>query len=134
VLRAAARAGYGAPLLVLDAGELERVLPWPSARPGPAPTREEIEAALRGEAPSLPPPPPRARVVLTNDHLSSEDEPTCAIQGPLEHRALERCARALRRAGDRVTLEVAPDTRFDRVAVTVQVLTPLFAEVSVVGR
>lgn len=132
VLRASARAGYGAPLIVLDAGELERVLPWPSARPGPAPSREEIEAALRGEEPSLPAPPPRARVALTNDHLSSEDEPTCAIQGPLEQRALERCARALRRAGERVTLEVAPDTRFDRVASAMQILASLFAEVSVV--
>lgn len=133
VLRASARAGYGAPLIVLEAGERERVLPWPSARPGPAPSREEIEAALRGEEPSLQAPPARARVALTNDHLSSA-ESTCAIQGPLERRALERCAHALRRAGDRVTLEVAPDARFDRVASAMQILASLFDEVSVVGR
>src|SRR5690606_9488032 len=82
-LRAAAQAGYGAPSIVLDAGDGERALRWPSARPAPAPSREQIEAALRGEAQTLAPPAPRGRVALTDDRAVAtyEGEPICTLEG-----------------------------------------------------
>lgn len=131
-LHLAAQAGYAEPRLLLAAGETDRVLPWPSAPPRPAPTREQIEAALRGaplEAPAAS--EPRAR--LDAARLTTSE---CELEGALDVPALTRCAAALRTAsaGDTIVLEVDAETPFERVATTLQALTRAFAHVRTTSR
>lgn len=107
-------------------------MPWPHASRA-APSREAIEAALRGEA-RLPDEAARVRVVLTNDRMTGRQggHVVCTIEGELERHAMERCARALGGAGEPAVLEVGSDTRFDRVTAAVQVLRTAFDELGVV--
>ncbi len=129
-LHLAAQAGYAEPRLLLSAGETDRVLPWPSAPPRPAPSREEIEAALHGaplEEPAAS--EPRARLDAARVTTSA-----CELEGALDVSALTRCARALRAAGDTIVLEIDPETPFERVAIALQALTRAFAHVRTTSR
>lgn len=140
VLYTAAQAGYGAPRVLLEAGGTERMLPWPSAPPRDAPTREEIEAALRaverGTAPvghEVDDASPESRATLDAERLElrAGDEVVCAIEGPLEIRAVERCeARVDAEQRSALTVVVAPDLSFSRLTSALQTLSG-FAQIRV---
>lgn len=135
VLYAAAQAGYGTPRVLLEADDGERMVVWPSARRRHAPSRAQIEAALRGEALDTSSRAVGGRITLTNARIAARgDAPICAAEAPFDREDFERCSRALGAGHERITLEVAPDTRFDHVALALQTLVEAFDEVSVVGR
>lgn len=134
VLLATARVGYRRPRILVG-NEGQKMFAWPSAEPAMDPSREAIEAALRGEA-TLVAPSAGTRVRLTNerfivDGLGGTD---CTIEGELGRERLERCAAELSRSSVRLVLEVAPDVRFERVSDAVQVLGTNSLELRVVAR
>lgn len=124
----AARAGYVEPRIVLSAGEVDRMLPWPAAPPRAGLTREQIEGALRGEPlPVATSAEPRA--TLDARSLALEG---CELDGALDLLAIERCA--ARTGSPIIALEVDRDTRFDRVAAVLQALARSFDSVRVRSR
>lgn len=141
VLYSAAGAGYGAPRVVLDADDGARMLAWPSARPGPAPSRDEIEAALRavveGRAPldtSATANEPRAELSRERIELRMGHTVACTLDRASQATELEPCARDLAHASgsETIALAVARDLAFARVIEAMQRLARAFPQLRVV--
>jgi hypothetical protein len=115
-LYTAAQAGYAAPRVVLRAGDEERAFPWPIARPRAAPSREELERALRD--------PSSLRETRSTELRLELDDARVRVgeseqRGTLDVAALER---ALSPSREPVLVAVDPRARFARLAAVLQVL------------
>ncbi len=138
VLYTASQAGYSSPRLLLDLDDGRRVLPWPSAPPRQAPTREQIEAALQGhQAPGeseVEAAAPRATLDSDRITVATGEQTHCTFQGAVNARRIQRCVGQAREAGDTLSLSVASTTPFGRVAPVLQALTRVFPHIRILRR
>ncbi len=137
VLYSAARAGYGAPRILLEARDGPRMLAWPTAPPRSAPTREEIEAIVRGatdgQAQADVADEPHAILAASGIQLLDGERLACGLEGVIDAHRLERCASEVQRTTgrDTLTLRVAPEARFGRVVSALQPLARAFPHIRI---
>ncbi|MEC7523667.1 MAG: hypothetical protein VYE22_27540 [Myxococcota bacterium] len=157
VLLSASMAGYGAPRLILEGEDGDRMMPWPPAPSEGRLSEDEIAELLAAagapaetpaEAP--PAPPPTARLELEEERVrawigetlqapgcerDAAEALTLTFDGDAPAEALSRCVARLaaRAPRSRLTLAVAPELPFARVAPVLQHGAARFDAVALLG-